>query len=80
MKIEILLPDQSSVRVIDKILFCLNQGSSLGWLIDLQERIIMTFSANQQPQIKPEKDQLFVLSTLEDWQITVEDISSFLNL
>ena len=78
--IEILSPDQSSVRVIDNILFCLNQGTTLGWLIDPQERVIMTFLPNQQPQIKQGKDQLSVLSTLEDWQITVQDIFSFLNL
>ena len=33
--IEILSPNQSSNRVINKIIFCLNQGTHLGWLIIL---------------------------------------------
>lgn len=50
--IEILSPEQSSTRVIDNILFCLNAGTELGWLIDPQELIIMIFRPHQQPEIK----------------------------
>ncbi|WP_242041723.1 Uma2 family endonuclease [Alkalinema sp. FACHB-956] len=32
--VEILSPDRSSNRVIGKILYCLEQGCQLGWLID----------------------------------------------
>jgi len=78
--IEILSPDQSSIRVIDNILFCLDHGSELGWLIDPQELIIMTFLPKQQPQIKQGDEQLPVLSSLDNWQITVQDIFSFLSL
>lgn len=36
--IEILSPNQTPTRVIDNILFCLENGSQLGWLIDSQEK------------------------------------------
>jgi Uma2 family endonuclease len=38
--IEILSPQQSSIRVIDNILFALNRGTELAWLIDPQEKIL----------------------------------------
>ncbi len=78
--IEILSPEQSSIRVIDKILFCLNQGTELGWLIDPKERIIMTFLGNQQPQIHQGEEQLPVLSILSNWRISASDIFACLTL
>lgn len=78
--IEILSPEQSSTRVIDNILFCLNAGTVLGWLIDPQERIIMIFHPNQQPEIKQNQDILPVLNILGDWSLSVENVFSFLSL
>ncbi|MBF2056639.1 MAG: Uma2 family endonuclease [Cyanobacterium sp. T60_A2020_053] len=77
--IEILSPQQSSIRVIDNILFALNHGSQLGWLIDPQERIIMIFLPNQQPQIKENQDSLTVISSLSSWQICPQEIFNYLN-
>lgn len=76
--IEILSPDQSSTRVIDNILFCLNHGTELGWLIDPQERMVMIFKPNQQPETKRHQDNLPVLSLLQSWHISVEDVFSYL--
>lgn len=76
--IEILSPQQSSVRVIDNILFALNNGTKLGWLIDPQERIVMIFFPNQQPQIKQDQEQLPMLSLLSDWQLSSQDIFNYL--
>ena len=76
--IEILSPQQSSIRVIDNILFALNNGTEIAWLIDPQERIIMIFYPNQQPQIKHNKDLLPVLSLLSDWQLSTQDIFNYL--
>lgn len=47
--IEILSPDQSSTRVINNILFCLNNGTELGWLIDPKERSVIIFRPREQP-------------------------------
>jgi Uma2 family endonuclease len=47
--IEILAPDQSPTRVINNILFCLNHGTPLGWLIDPDERNMITFQPGQPP-------------------------------
>ena len=78
--IEILSPEQSSTRVIDNILFCLNAGTELGWLIDPQERIIMIFCPHQQPEIKQNQDILTVLNILGDWSLSVENVFSYLSL
>jgi len=78
--IEILSPEQSSIRVIDNILFCLNSGTELGWLIDPQERIIMIFRSGQQPETRQNQDILPVLSSLGDWQLSVEDVFTWLSL
>ncbi|MTJ51690.1 Uma2 family endonuclease [Anabaena sp. UHCC 0253] len=78
--IEILSPEQSSTRVINNILFCLKHGTELGWLIDPQERLIMTFLPNQLPEIKQNQDILPVLNALANWKISVEDIFSCLRL
>jgi len=78
--IEILSPEQSSTRVINKILFCLNHGTELGWLIDPKERLIMTFQPGKQPEVKQEGDILPVLSSLTDLQLSVQEIFSWLNL
>jgi Uma2 family endonuclease len=78
--IEILSPEQSPTRVINNILFCLNQGTELGWLIDPQERMIMTLKPGQQPEIKQEEENLPVLSLLGDWQLSVKEVFSYLSL
>jgi Uma2 family endonuclease len=77
--IEILSPQQSSLRVIDNILFSLNYGTEIAWLIDPQEKIIMVFLPNQQPQIKQNNELLPVLSSLSDWHLSTQDIFNYLN-
>ena len=78
--IEILSPEQSPTRLINNILFCLNHGTELGWLIDPQERMIMTLKPGQQPEIKQEEENLPVLSLLGDWQLSVKEVFSYLSL
>ncbi|MDQ2097146.1 MAG: Uma2 family endonuclease [Tychonema bourrellyi B0820] len=48
--IEILSPQQSSNRVTKKIFHCLQNGCKLGLLIDPDDRSILAFLPNQQPQ------------------------------
>ncbi|QYO67834.1 Uma2 family endonuclease [Leptolyngbya sp. 7M] len=79
--IEILSPDQRITRVINNILFCLNNGTSLGWLVDPEEKNVIIFQPGQQPIGREEPDdRLLMLSILEDWQLTVEGLFNWLNL
>jgi Uma2 family endonuclease len=77
--IEILSPKQSSTLVINNILFCLNYGTELGWLIDPQERLIMIFQQGVQPEIKQNQDKLPVLNRLDNLQLSVQDVFSWLS-
>jgi CRISPR-associated DxTHG motif protein len=78
--IEILSPEQSSIRVINNILFCLNHGTELGWLIDPQERSILIFKPGEQPEIKQNQDSLPVFSSLGELRLSVQDVFSWLSL
>src|SRR4028118_705902 len=69
--IEILSPDQSPNRVIDKIIFCLKQGTKLGWFIEPEDESVMVLFPNQLPEVKYGSEQLPVLEVLGDWQVSV---------
>jgi Uma2 family endonuclease len=47
--IEIRSPEQSSNRVIGNILYCLEHGCQLGWLVDPYDRSVLVFRPNQPP-------------------------------
>lgn len=78
--IEILSPDQSPIRVIDNILFCLNHGTKLGWFIAPDDRSVMLFRPNQQPEVYQGEEPLPVLSLLGEWQLSPAEVFSWLNL
>lgn len=78
--IEILSPDQSSTRVINNILFCLNHGTEFGWFIDPQERLFIIFRPGEQPEVKQDRDILPVLNILGDFQLSVLDVFAWLSL
>lgn len=78
--IEILSPDQFPNRVIDKIIFCINHGTKLGWFIDSNDKSVMVFQPNKLPEVKYNNDKLTVLDVLTDWQITPADIFSWLKV
>lgn len=73
-------PEQSSTRVINNILFCLNHGTELGWFIDPQERLIITFRPGQQLEIKQDQDSLPILNALGDLQLFAQEVFSWLSL
>jgi Uma2 family endonuclease len=77
--IEILSPDQSTTKVINKILFSIKHGTKLGWLIDSDDKSVMIFQPNQLPEIKYNTEILPVLTVLENWEISAADIFSWLN-
>lgn len=78
--IEILSPDQSPNRVIRKIVFCLQQGTKLGWFLDPGDESITVFQPNCTPEFKEGEDILPVLSILDNWQLTVAEVLSWLTL
>jgi Uma2 family endonuclease len=75
--IEILSLDQRDTKVIRNILHCLNHGTSLGWLVYPEERIILAFPANQSPIELSGSDRLSILPEL-DLDITVNDVFGLL--
>ncbi|AGF51555.1 sll1956 [Synechocystis sp. PCC 6803] len=77
--IEILSPDQSPLKVIEKISFALRNGCQLGWLVSPSENIVMVFQGNQLPETKMGKDPLAVLAELQEWFITPEIIFGWLS-
>lgn len=78
--IGILSPEQSANKVIKKIIFCLKQGTQLGWLIDPQDESVMIFKPDQLPEIKSDEEILPVLECLNDLQLSVKEMFSWLNI
>jgi Uma2 family endonuclease len=78
--IEILSPEQSANKVIKKIIFCLKQGTQLGWLIDPEDESVMILKPDQLPDIKSEDEILPMLETLESWQLSVKEMFSWLSI
>lgn len=76
--IEILSPEQSANQVIKKILFCLKNGTELGWLIDPSDQSVMIFHPDQLPDILSESENLPALKCLDDWQLTVKNMFDWL--
>lgn len=48
--IEILSPNQSQTKVVRKILHCLDYGTEMGWLLDLEESCLFVYDANKSVQ------------------------------
>ncbi|AFY37579.1 protein of unknown function DUF820 [[Leptolyngbya] sp. PCC 7376] len=77
--IEILSPEQSPNRVTGNILYCLEHGCQLGWLIDPGDRSILIFQPNQQPQLLRENNQLIVLPNIS-LKLTVNEVFCWLKM
>ena len=77
--IEILSPDQSPLRVMNKIISAITNGSELGWLISPAQDFIMVYEGDHFPAKMSGKDILPVLDVL-NWQVTVDDVFNLLCL
>jgi Uma2 family endonuclease len=77
--IEILSPEQSSNRVIGNILYCLQHGCRLGWLIDPTDRSILVFLSGQQPVLLQGEDFLPVLPEIQ-LALTVNQVFGWLKM
>jgi Uma2 family endonuclease len=77
--IEILSPEQNANRVIDNILHCLRHGCQLGWLIDPDDRSILTFRPKQEPEVHRGSDRLQVLEGIE-LELTADQVFGWLKI
>lgn len=77
--IAILSPDQSTNRVIDNLLHCLNHGSQLGWLIDPDDYSVLILNPQQEIKICRAEQPLPVLPDL-NVHLTAQDVFSWLKL
>jgi Uma2 family endonuclease len=78
--IEILSPEQSLTRMIDKVTFCIQQGTRLAWIINPQERVVLVLQPQQLPEIKEAAELLPVLAQLEGLQLTVDELFGWLKV
>lgn len=77
--IEILSPGQSSIQLISKITFAIQNGTTLGWLISPPDRMILGFQGDKLPLSYKDKDLLPALQCLQNWKLSVNDVFQLLS-
>ncbi|MDT9199437.1 Uma2 family endonuclease [Limnospira sp. PMC 1042.18] len=78
--IEILSPEQSANQVIRKIMFCLSQGTQLGWLVDPKDESVMILKPDSFPEVKLGEDILPVWEHLKKFQLSAREMFAWLSL
>jgi Uma2 family endonuclease len=76
--IEILSPQKPN-KVIGNILHCLQHGCQLGWLVDLDDRSILKFLPNRQPELLQRNDCLPLLAGIE-LELTADQVFGWLKM
>ncbi|MBE9043856.1 Uma2 family endonuclease [Pleurocapsales cyanobacterium LEGE 10410] len=77
--IEILSTEQRANRVTGNILYCLQYGCQLGWLIDPEDRSILVFFTNRPPVLLQLSELLPVLEDI-DLKLEVTQVFSWLKM
>jgi Uma2 family endonuclease len=77
--IEILSPEQRPNRVLDNLLYCLENGSCLGWFIDPDDFSILSLLPQQQPVLCRGERVIPVIPDLE-LTLTASQVFSWLNM
>lgn len=77
--IEILSPEQKSNKVISNILYCLDHGCQLGWLIEPDDYSILVFLPDKQPLYLQGSDRLPVLTSI-NLELNVDQVFSWLRM
>ncbi|MGB8700447.1 MAG: Uma2 family endonuclease [Thermosynechococcaceae cyanobacterium] len=77
--VEILSPDQSHNKVLEKLLLCSRHGTELGWLIDPSDESILIVLPEQRVQLLRGSSVLPVLSHLP-LDLTVKQVFDWLTL
>jgi Uma2 family endonuclease len=79
--IEILSPDQSTIKVIKNIIHCLDNGTEVGWLIDPAEKMILVYQSDRQVQVVDILEaELIVPEFARSIKLTVGDIFGWLKV
>jgi Uma2 family endonuclease len=77
--IEILSPEQSQTKVLEKLLYCSEHGTEIGWLIDPDVDSILTVAADQRVKILSGDRSLPILNEIP-LSLTVEQVFDWLRL
>ena len=78
--IEILSPDQRQSKLVKKILFALEHGTEVAWLLDPEEELIFIYRANQNVQLCDRPEQILPMPDFAiALQLTVENIFNWLS-
>lgn len=79
--IEILSPGQSSTRVTSNILHCIDSGTSLGWLIDPEEELVLIYQPGQLPKsLEVASQSLTVPPFASGLNLTVQSLFAWLKV
>ena len=77
--IEILSPEQSQTKVVKNILYCLDNGTEIGWLIDPNDKSVFIYFAQQKTLLfEAENDILPVPDFAKSFNLTVGELWAFL--
>ncbi|MEG3437319.1 Uma2 family endonuclease [Pannus brasiliensis CCIBt3594] len=77
--VEIISPDQNQTKVVRNILYSLEHGTKMGWLIDLEEELVFVYSGNRTIGLLEEKsDRLPVPDFAEAFSLTVGQLFGWL--
>ncbi|MGA1283741.1 MAG: Uma2 family endonuclease [Prochlorothrix sp.] len=77
--IEVLSPEQSQSKVLERLLFCSEQGTELGWLLNPEEASVVVVFAGQRVQVLRGDRGLPVLAGVE-LALTVDQVFGWLSL
>lgn len=77
--VEIASPRQPLIRLLEKMQFCLDQGTEMAWLIDPDDLSVLVYQAGRSPRAFVELgDRLPVPIFAEGVNVTIEDLQGFL--
>ncbi|MGL5061753.1 MAG: Uma2 family endonuclease [Microcoleus sp.] len=77
--IEILSPEQSQTKVVRNILYCLTNGTQMGWLIDPDEKLVFVYFADSRVAVfESAGDRIPVPAFAESLQLTIGQLFSWL--
>lgn len=78
--IEILSPNQSQTKVTQNILHCLQHGTQMGWLIDLEEPAVFVYLRDQSPTFYDKPDTILpVPEFAQGFTLTINDLLHWLS-
>lgn len=77
--IEILSPNQSQTKVIRNLLHCLDYGTEMGWLLDINEPCLFVYDRNKSIQAMTNLDLILPVPTFaSSIELTLKEILEWL--